>query len=253
MRREESGDDLLQIRTAEAVRMARERHQTRFLPFLTPAQGAMLHNFLAGQKFSGYRFWGGYENAERCMLGIFHERAELEPAEFPICCIKLLSREMDRLTHRDLLGATMAAGVKREMVGDIVLEANQAFLFAAQSVASFLLQNLEKAGNVGLRAELLEALPELQRVQEFQELSTVIASPRLDCVVGGLLGMGRAQAAAMIEGGFVSVNWSETEKVAAQIKEGDTLSIQKKGRFVVDSLSGVTKKGRTVLKARKYL
>ena len=44
-----------------------------------------------------------------------------------------------------------------------------------------------------------------------------------------------------------------SEKVTKEVSPGDILTVRRYGKFAVDDLSYKTKKGRTVIKYRKYL
>ena len=60
--------------------------------------------------------------AERVVAG-FGE--DLNDEKFPIVCVcakPLIQKFADELTHRDFLGALMNLGIKRELVGDIIVD-----------------------------------------------------------------------------------------------------------------------------------
>ena len=93
----------------------------------------------------------------------------------------------------------------------------------------------------------------LQILAEAQAMGGVVASERLDCLVAFLAGTGREKAAQMVHAGLVSVNHRETDSVSHRVNEGDIISIRRCGRFIVDMLGPVTKKGRLSVKCRKYI
>ena len=64
---------------------------------------------------------GGYIAAER-KIACFGESYGAEP---PCVWIKIAPRQQkfaDKLTHRDFLGSLLGLGIKRELLGDIILE-----------------------------------------------------------------------------------------------------------------------------------
>ena len=65
--------------------------------------------------------------------------------------------------------------------------------------------------------------------------------------------MSRGKAAELIENGLVSLGGILSEKVTKEVSPGDIMTVRRYGRFAVDDLSYKTKKGRTVIKYRKYL
>ena len=71
----------------------------------------------------GYMLYGGYEDARRRILAVFPDYyAEYITEAFPMKCLTFTYRTEDKLTHRDFLGSFMAQQLKREVIGDIVVD-----------------------------------------------------------------------------------------------------------------------------------
>ena len=88
---------------------------------------------------------------------------------------------------------------------------------------------------------------------EFEELTDTLASNRLDNVVSALMNTSRSKATEVINRGFVSVNHLAVTKTDFEIEEGDILSLRGGGRFIADSLSDKSRKGRIIFKYRKFI
>ena len=67
-----------------------------------------------------------------------------------------------------------------------------------------------------------------------------------------LAGVSRSKADSLISLGNVSVNSVVAEKSTKQITDGDVISIRTKGKFIIESTSGKTKKDRIVLEFKQY-
>ena len=106
---------------------------------------------------------------------------EPDPALFPICGATATWRKCDALSHRDFLGAFLAAGIGRETLGDFLLEEGRCVFYCRCEVRDFLFAQVAKIGRVGVKLSpsVEEPLPALHH---FQPIEAVIASPRLDCV-----------------------------------------------------------------------
>ena len=95
-----------------------ERAQQRGIPastsFLSPREQALAHKLLPE-----CRFYGGIESAERAVAYWLPDYLTAEDyfSDGPIACLRASFYEEDSLTHRDLLGALMGAGIRRDMVG----------------------------------------------------------------------------------------------------------------------------------------
>lgn len=241
--------DLLKDRIFDTADIAEKNNRPKFLGFLSPEEAVFADKILQHRSVK-YGFFGGFENAGRVMLGCFPEWAE--GVEYPITPITATFRKMDTLSHRDVLGSLMALGLKRETVGDILIEEGRAVMFVTDETSNFVLTQIEKIGRVGvnLKVGFDSPLPQAGVLKEFTE---TISSERLDCVVSALAGISRGKASEKIEQSLVSINSVVTEKVTRQVFGGDIISIRGCGKFIIDSIEDKTRKNRIVLKYKKYV
>jgi RNA-binding protein YlmH len=89
--------------------------------------------------------------------------------------------------------------------------------------------------------------------RRYETVTDSIASPRLDCVVGGLLNLSRERAKETIAAGLVELNYETATEIDEIVRDGDFLSARGYGKFVVDSVSETNRKGRIRLVARRYV
>ena len=240
---------LLEAKVRDCLRMAQRR--PCFLGFLDESQRAQCQDLLKWEKGTSFLFWGGYDQAERTMLGFFPDYLEPSAQEFPLEAVTFRYRAGDKLSHRDFLGSFMALGVERDVLGDILVGEGCCVAFLRREMAPYFLDNIRKIGRVGVKASLGAEEP-LPVRREFQELSGVVASARLDCLVGLLCRTSREKAAGLITAGAVQRNHWETYSQGERVEEGDVLSIRKYGKFIIDQLGPLTAKGRLSVKCRKY-
>lgn len=249
-------DELLSARVRDAFDAAC-RYDTKFIGFLDPQkvlhakrQAAALCEQAAYEGCT-YKFFGGYDDAERVFLGVFPPYSQPCGEDFPIKAIHIEWR-FKSLTHRDFLGALLALGIVRDKIGDIVVGDGKCTVFAEKTVAQFIIQNLSKVGAAGVRCEETNGVSTV-REEHFKNMTGTVASCRLDCVVSVLTGCSRSASAELIAEGLVSVDYDARCDNSYEISGGATVSIRGHGRFVVDSLGPPTKKGRLAFAARKYL
>lgn len=267
----------LMARAAELVR--REAYDIAFSDFLTPREQRIFYAAAAQEGHADRLFfWGGAPGAERrCavlvpdwLLGdvplcdpFSPEReqylaslAENEVIDLSAAAsaVRLTGTPYGSLTHRDWLGAILAQGLERHVLGDIaVLDEHTAIAFFTPRIAAFIAENLVHAGNDTVRAEetVLPAGFEIPR--NFERIELSVASPRLDGVVRALTGLSRADANALVKAADVELNYFPEENADAPVSDGDTLSIRGYGKYIIDSACGVTRRGRNRLSARKYV
>lgn len=253
-----AGDErLLLAKVLDRCTQARSRNIPAATDFLSPAQLVQALDLLrlAGIPETGYVPLGGYEGAERRLLLFLPDWLEAEDAESqsPIRCLRAAFRAEYRLTHRDLLGSLMGMGIVREKIGDILVGPDSADLVVLDTVADFLAQSWDSAGRAKLTVSQIPAenlhIPEVS----CQELRDTVSSLRLDAVAAAGFRMARGKAAALVESGRVQVNWQECAKPDKLLAAGDTVSARGFGKFTLEQVGGVTKKGRLSIVIKRYI
>ena len=204
----------------------------------------------------GLLFFGGFEDAERAMAVYAPEYLDenwLTSEESPVACLQCTWFEGDNLTHRDLLGALMGAGISRESVGDICVGAGICQIFVTEQIAPYILQNLCTASRVKLH---VEAIP-LSQVQikepETKEVRDTVASLRLDSIISSGFRIGRSLAAQYISGGKAAVDGLLCEKPDRNVPEGAKISVRGLGKCKLRCVGGQTKKGRISIIIDRYV
>ncbi len=242
-------DNLLSAKLRDGWSLSQKRPS--FLGFLTEEETALCRDWLGREKDARFLFWGGYEDAERVMIGFFPDYLEPAPELFPVVPLTFSFRREFSLSHRDFLGAFMALGIERDVVGDILVGEGMCVAFIRREMEPYFVQNLSKIGRVGV--DVLSGLQgPLPLKREFEECGGVIASERLDCLVALLCRVSREKAAGFITEGLVARNHRETLSVSEHVEEGDIISIRRQGKFIIDQLGPLTKKGRVSVRCRKY-
>lgn len=223
----------------------------KFSDFLTEEQAAQVR-ILAQHAKLPTLFWGGFEGAVRVMLGVFPDWMEPETEEFPIVGCTFRYPEAFPLTHRDFLGSLMGQQIKRELVGDIVVQPGETYVFADERVEKVLLTQIDRIGRVGVRVE--KGTPaHIQVLQNFREIKGTLASLRLDAAVALCCGVSREKASALITAGLVQKNHQPAENGSTQLANGDILTIRGKGKFRLETDNTLTRKGRVAVRCMQYL
>ena len=223
----------------------------RFTGFLDLRQQKIADFTASGISPAAFSFFGGYDGAERKMFGVFPDYIIERQAEFPIGYLCVAHSRP--LSHRDFLGALMSLGIKREVVGDIMVGEDKSFLILQKSLCMHIIENITKIGNVGVRITSCTAAQLSSSEKRFEEKSVIVSSMRLDCVVAAVTGKSRADAAKLVSSERVSVNHEIITSCSKNIAENDVLSIRSFGKFIIGFCETKTKKGRFVLLYKKYI
>ena len=241
--------ELFIARVGDTADICEKTSRPKFMSFLS-AEQAVLASGILSKRGVDFAFWGGYNEAQRCVLGCFPDW--MEEKTFPVTPITFSFRKSDALRHKDFLGSLMALGIKRETVGDILIEEGRAVVFVLNEIADYILSEVTKIGRIGVTAVsgAEEPLPQKNELKEFAE---TVASLRLDCVVSAIAGISRSLAAEKIGDGFVAINSVTVEKSTRSVNDGDIITVRGSGKFIIDATTERTRKDRIILKYKKYV
>lgn len=102
-------------------------------------------------------FYGGYEDAERRMASFYPSFLQVQTEDFPIEALLITPKAPQFLTkapgHRDYLGALMGLGIKREKLGDILLQEQGAVVFVSEDMASYIQEGVTSVGAADVRSQ----------------------------------------------------------------------------------------------------
>ena len=235
-------DAELSRRALDLARRAEKYAAPANTGFLTPAEQAELRAFCARERLDAVFHGGGDENDRRAafFLPSWMEEDALDVSE-AIAALEITAA-FGAPGHRDYLGAILGLGIKRDCLGDIRVAGSTAYLFCLASIAPYLCANLESVGRCGvkIRQIALSDVPPLQR--SCREVRFTVKSLRLDSVLAGAFALSRANAAAAVAQGLVSVNYLPCEKPDRAVAPGDVLSLRGKGKVTVGEPGGKTRK-----------
>lgn len=240
--------DILEKRFTELADRAETRFYTTFSDFLNLEEENVLHALHLNMN---YRLYGGYDGAERCIAAFGFN---IDNDDYPITMIKaepLSLKFADKLSHRDFLGSLMGLGIKREVLGDIVIADNTGYIFCLNSIAEYIVQNLDKVKHTTVKCSVIDKLPETA-VKKPEEKQITAASERLDVIVSAVYHFSRSAVKELFNARKIYVNSKLCENFSHIPKENDIISVRGYGRFVYNGVLGNTKKNRMILSVGIY-
>lgn len=228
--------------------------------FLSEIDSMAVSDMLRSACISSYFMFGGYDGAERkCPVFLpdylSYEDVVASPslADVIFAIAEVNRFDLDRadFSHRDCLGALMGLGIERETIGDIVCSGGRAVIVLKSSVAELIQRELDSIGRFRITVSITDNA-QIERCDDFVELSDTVASMRLDAVCASVFRLSRGAAVEAVEKGLVAVNGVETVKPDALVCEGDKISLRGKGRVMIGRHGGTSKKGRIRFDYKKY-
>lgn len=195
--------------------------------------------------------YGGYDMAERVVAGFGDY---IDEYSFPIKCICISSvsqKFADKLTHRDFLGSLMNLGIKRELLGDIVIKDNCGYLLCLEQISDYIVENLTRIKHTSVKAQVLDSIPELLNIEP-DETNIIVSSRRADVLIAAVYKLSRSEASRLFQSGKVFINSKQTENTSYSLKDNDIVSVRGFGRFAMSSDIRTTKKDRLVVSIKIY-
>ena len=241
-------DQLLYKRLIELSNRAYQNNIYTFSDFLSLSQQDVLFQAARDKSFAPIKFdlFGGYENCERKMVRFGSEDDLGYIVDFPIKCIKIepLARKFAKeYTHRDYLGSLMSLGIDRKKFGDIFVDGMDAYMYADESTADYLLENFVSVGRNSVKCSYSE-LPEEYKKAALKEITIQVASPRADAVIAKVYNLSRKDTIPYFTEKKVSVNGHIVENNDKMLAAGDTVSVRGFGKFNLLSEGGLSRKGK---------
>ncbi len=221
--------------------------------FLSPYEAAIAKKVLDRVKDIFYKFIGGYEGAERAITVISSDFIEEGiPYGTPMSLLRLTPVTDNKLSHRDYLGSILGLGIKREKIGDILVNETYADVFVIDKIAEYISYNLAKIGNVKIQCQILDIYQFTPPQKKERSINTTVASLRADSVASSGFGLSRTKVIDYFKAQKVNVNWELVQNPSKMLSEGDVISIRGMGRIVLEKILGNTKKDRISIIIKRY-
>lgn len=247
---ESEEERLLLVRVCDKLERARTRDIPAASCFLSPRQQALLR-----QLMPDCGFFGGLEGAERAMAYVLPDYLTAEDffEDGPIACLQGTFYEENAVGHRDVLGALMGAGIRRDAIGDICIHGKTCDIFIQAELSRYLLDNLTSAGRHHMQLTQIPLSQAEKLPQALREIRATVSSLRLDSIIAAGFHLSRGAAAEAISAGRAALNSLTALKPDRGVEVLDEISVRGLGKLRVLEIGGLTKKGRIAVLLGRFL
>lgn len=233
-------------RLDDFIDLAARSHVVSTTHFFNPHEQSLALDKLKKARGIKYKVIGGYDISERNIIVIYPDDNFLKLDEYlGLVQVDFSKYDTKYLNHRMILGSVLALGIKRNGVGDIILDKDKAYIIATKQMAKYICDHLVKVANATVSTTYLDSTHHANlAIKKPSSITGTIASLRLDCVLALALRISRTKISDEIKNKLVYVNWQLATKATLQIAEGDVITIRQKGRVVLKSIGNASKKNR---------
>ena len=208
--------------------------------FLDPKE---LNQVKSKLKKGEYNIYYPYRDSEK---NIIYTKKEPEVLLYEIL-IKIPVR------HQDIMGAMYSLNIAPELFGDILIIDNRYFIYILPIVRNYFESNflMVKNAHIELKELDINYLKDYER--SYEKLEFIVSSNRIDTVISSIIHTGRSNINDYIKKKEILLNYDYLKDNSYKLKEGDTFSIRKIGKFKYNGIIKNTKSNHIIIEILKYL
>lgn len=219
--------------------------------FLDPYHQSIVKSVIGHQDEVQVLENGGFIHSESQRIIIAPYFYEIEKEDFEIVVCKIIyAKNFEKLTHRDILGALMSLGIKRELFGDIVEKDKGFYLAVDQHIYEYLKDHLSMIKRS--KVKFVEWDEEIEVKNDYLVKSFIVSSFRLDKIISSFYKISRQKAAEFIRAGHVKVNHKPVEQINYLCNNKDIISFKKHGRVMFVDCNKQTRSDNYVVEGYFY-
>lgn len=225
-------------------------HQRMILtPFFNPHEQDIVKQVI-GHELDIHSF-GGFHNAENQRMIICPDFYDIMYDDFQIVVVRIeYNSQFGKLLHKDVLGALMNLGIKRDCIGDIYDDSSYLYFSCTTQTYPFIREQLRQIKRSKIHLSETTEIVEIQH--QYISKSFILSSLRLDKVVSTLFKVSRQNASEAIRAGNVKVNHKDVEEVSFLCHNNDMISFKRHGRVKIVDEHRQTRQGNFVVTGYFY-
>ena len=155
--------------------------------------------------------------------------------------------------HQDILGAMYSLNISSELFGDILLIDNRYFIYILPIVRNYFETNFTMVRNSSIELVNIDIDYLKDYKRSYERLEFIVSSNRIDTVISSIIHTGRSNISELIKKKEIILNYEFLKDTSYKLKEGDTFSIKRIGKFKYNGVLKNTKSNNIIIEIYKYL
>ena len=179
--------------------------------------------------------------------------------QFPNKLLKIsIDSRFREYLHKDFLGSLMGLNVKRELMGDLILENADrkilGYIPVSEKISDYIISELKQIGRASCEIEIVDTNNKNNLPQyKYDDKLITVPSKRLDSVVSTITNLSRTKVIEPIEKGKILVDYVEEKDKSRMLEIGSLITIRGFGKYKLFLDKGETKKGKERILVKKYI
>ncbi len=209
--------------------------------FLDPREAELVKPFLNKSRIN-YHLYNIYKDCERVILYV-----DKKP---DIILIEISSDQS--LKHNQVMGVLYNYGFDNSIFSDIIVDENKAYFATFKMYAHELTHVINKIGRNSVILKVVDANTIYKYSKKYEQITIKVPSLRIDAVISKLLRLSRSKVTDLINLKEVTYNYTELKNFSLILKENDTFSIRKYGKYKYVKVNKLDKKNNIYIELLKY-
>lgn len=155
--------------------------------------------------------------------------------------------------HQDILGSMYSLNISPELFGDILIIDNRYFIYILPIVRNYFESNFLMVKNAHIELKELDINYLKDHERGYEKLKFIVSSNRIDTVISSIIHTGRSNISDYIKKKEILLNYDYLKDTSYKLKEGDTFSIRRIGKFKYNGTIKNTKSNHLIIEILKYL
>ena len=159
----------------------------------------------------------------------------------------------NELRHQDILGTMYSLNISKEMYGDIILDNGHYYIYILKLFQYYFEMNFTRVRNSSVELKKLDLDFLANYKRKYTEIELIVSSERIDTILAHICNTSRSLIKEKVKNKEVLLNNEILKNLSYNLKENDTFSIRKIGKFKYIGIIKTTKSNNYIVKILKYI
>ncbi len=155
--------------------------------------------------------------------------------------------------HQDILGSIYSLNIDSGLFGDVLIIDGHYYVYILSMLRNYFESNFLMVRNSYIELIELDVNTFKDYERSYEEINLIVSSERIDTVISSIIHSGRNKIKELIKDKDIMLNYDYLKDTSYKLKEEDTFSIRKIGKFKYMGIINNTKSNHLVIKIYKYI
>lgn len=156
------------------------------------------------------------------------------------------------LRHQDILGTLYSLNISCDLFGDVLIIDGHYYIYILPILRNYFETNFINIRNSYVELECIDLDTLINYEREYEKIELIVSSNRIDTVISSILHTSRGNIDDYIKKKEIMLNYDYLKNESYKLKDGDTFSIKRIGKFKYNGIIKYTKSNHLIVEILKY-